>query len=481
MTWKSKVENGHLTDVKSVIPVFRPLGNGTECMITTSNSKTSLPPGIRETEKTKIPKLQQASAVVMVPARPSFDLDNNNLCRPSHSLTSNGRRILKEITKRTPETGRVMEFHGVTPREYYVLQNVLEETGRLRLSYDSNERILLVDMPSAIHEAPFTKLKDSLASTLQSLPYDHKLICSAVNMNLALEIEGASVTPDISIALMKVKGLRNELLIPFIAECACSETVAHALDKMKKTIRAHPEVTMAILAVVREAKVYESPKEGSVASATLLTSQRPMPRSEFIAEEFPPCEPVEIAGHTWCHLSSVEYMVWVKPDDAAQLDLDDEDEQYMACGALFPAFHMGAVMNMIQRGLEKVRDAFAAYSEHLNETVDVTRLEEAEVVFSIDWDDTITLMHDAVLSTSYARYKHWHEDAQLKDEPVQITTTRKRIWDPSYSPSESSASDDADLQETSTRLSRGRPKRKQRPTSQPPPHKSKLTGEKHRD
>ncbi|KAG1795618.1 uncharacterized protein HD556DRAFT_1441954 [Suillus plorans] len=419
-------------------------------------------------EKTKIPKLQQASAAVMVPARPSFDLDDKGYCRPSHSLTSNGRQILKEITKRTPETGHVMEFHGVTPREYYVLQNVLEETGRkLRLSYDSNERVLLVDMPSAIHEAPFTKLKDSLASTLQSLPYDHKLICSAVNMNLALEIEGASVMPDISIALMK--------------SAHAQRPVAHALDKMKKTIRAHPEVTMAILAVVREAKVYESPKEGSVASATLLTSQRPMPRSEFIAEEFPPCEPVEIAGHTWCHLSSVEYMVWVKPDDAAQLDLDDEDEQYMARGALFPAFRMGAVMNMIQRGLEKVRDAFAAYSEHLDETVDVTRLEEAEVVFSIDWDDTITLMHDAVLSTSYARYKHWHEDAQLKDEPVQITTTGKRIRDPSYSPSESSASDDADLQETSTRLSRGRPKRKQCPTSQPPPHKSKLTGEKHRD
>lgn len=149
--------------------------------------------------------------------------------------------------------------------------------------------------------------------------------------------------------------------------------------------------------------------------------------------------------------------------------------------ALFPAFRMGAVTHMIQQGLEKVRDAFAAYSEHLDETVDVTRLEEAEVVFSIDWDDTITLMHDAVLSTSYARYKHWHEDAQLKDEPVQITTTGKRIRDPSYSPSESSASEDADFQETSTRLSRGRPKRKQRAASQPPPHRSKLTGEEHRD
>lgn len=193
-------------------------------------------------------------------------------------------------------------------------------------------------MPSAIHEAPFTKLKDSLASTLQRLPYDHKLLCVDVNMNLALEIAKASVTPDISITVMKAKGLINELLIPLIGECACSETVAHALRRMKKTIRAHPEVAVAILAIVREARPYECPQEGSIASTTLLTSETPMPRSEFITEEFLPCEPVKIAGHSWCHLSSVEYIVWIKPDEEAQIDLDNHDEEYMARGVRFSQY-----------------------------------------------------------------------------------------------------------------------------------------------
>jgi hypothetical protein len=206
---------------------------------------------------------------------------------------------------------------------------------KFRLSYDSNKRVLIVNMPSAIHEAPFTKLKDSIASTLKCLPYDHELLCPDVNMNLALEIAKASVTPDISITVMKAKGLLNELLIPLIGECACSESVAHALRKMKKTIRAHPEVAVAILAIVREAKPYACPKKDSITSTTLLTSETPMPRSEFVTEEFPPCEPVVIAGHSWCHLSSVEYIVWIKPDEEAQIDFDNHDEEYMARGVRF--------------------------------------------------------------------------------------------------------------------------------------------------
>jgi hypothetical protein len=52
-------------------------------------------------------------------------------------------------------------------------------------------------MPGAIHEAPFTKLKISIASTLDHFPYDHKLICLTLEMNLPLEIEGELVMPDI--------------------------------------------------------------------------------------------------------------------------------------------------------------------------------------------------------------------------------------------------------------------------------------------
>lgn len=136
---------------------------------------------------------------------------------------------------------------------------------------------------------------------------------------------------------------------------------------------------------------------------------------------------------------------------------------------------MDPVMTMIQQGLEKMKDMFVAFTQRLDDTADVTRLKEAPVIFSMDWDDTVSLMNGAVQSTSYARYLNWLDDAQAETEPQQIKSG-KRIRDPSYSPSlsEVSASDDADLKEMST-ISRGRPKRRQRPASQPPPRKSQLT------
>jgi hypothetical protein len=129
---------------------------------------------------------------------------------------------------------------------------------------------------------------------------------------------------------------------------------------------------------------------------------------------------------------------------------------------------------MIQRGLEKIKDIFVAFTQRLDDTADVTRLKEAEVIFSMDWDDTVSFMNGAAHTTSYARYLNWL-DVQAETEPPQIKSG-KRIRDPSYSPSlsEVSTSDDADVKETST-ISRGRPKRRQRPVSQPPPRKSKLT------
>jgi hypothetical protein len=191
-------------------------------------------------------------------------------------------------------------------------------------------------MPSPAHEAPFTKLKDAFASTLKLIPYNHKLICPAVNMNLPLKVGSRSVTPDISITMMKASGLINQLLVPLIGECACSDTVANALGRMKNTIRNHPEVAVAILAVVREVKAYECPQEGSVASETLLTSDTPMLLDQFITEEFTLGEPVKIADHVWFHLGSVEYMVWVKQDGEAHIDFDNHNEEHMARGVRFP-------------------------------------------------------------------------------------------------------------------------------------------------
>ncbi|KAG2743860.1 hypothetical protein P692DRAFT_20676870, partial [Suillus brevipes Sb2] len=300
-------------------------------------------------------------------------------------------------------------FQGVEAREYDALQHVLEETGqaRARLFYDYSKRVLLVDMPGALHEALFTKLKLSLASSLEHIPYDHKLISSTLEMNSTLEINDKSYTPDIFVSMTKGNGASKELLLPLFGECVCSETLNHALEKIKETIGVHPEIDMIIIGIVREVNAYHSPKEDSLASKTFLQLPTPIPRDQFIPERSTPCEPVNVAGHTWCDLRSAEFLIWVKQDGEAQIDLSNQDAEHMAHGTLFPVINMDAATNMIQRGLKKIKDSFIAYTKHLDGTADITRMKEAKVGFSIDWEDSVRAFNTAVASALYSRYSNW--------------------------------------------------------------------------
>jgi hypothetical protein len=92
MPWKSKAENGHPNHsgylLKSATPVVRTLGNGIESTTTTSQSKTSLSPGICQSEKDKILNLPQASAAAtIVVANPLLDSGDSFQYHPSHRLT----------------------------------------------------------------------------------------------------------------------------------------------------------------------------------------------------------------------------------------------------------------------------------------------------------------------------------------------------------------------------------------------------------
>jgi hypothetical protein len=187
-------------------------------------------------------------------------------------------------------------------------------------------------MPSAIHEAPFDCLKLSLGQSISAMPYDEDLIFPMIHMNSSLSVKRKSVTPDICITVTAASGPTRIVLVPFIGECACSEDKSHAIRKLKNTIAAHPHIKMAILGLVREAQPFKSPDSDSVASQTLSTLDEPLPLEEFITERFPPCTPIMIANHNWCHISSVEFFVWVKGEDESILDLDNEDAEHMACG-----------------------------------------------------------------------------------------------------------------------------------------------------
>ncbi|KIK48160.1 hypothetical protein CY34DRAFT_104152 [Suillus luteus UH-Slu-Lm8-n1] len=370
-----------------------------------------------------------------------------------HHLTANGQNVLKELTKLPPETGRTMEFHGIDAREFEAIEEVLEETGRTskpRLTYDYNTNSLLVEMPSAIHEAPFDCLKLALGQSISAMSYDEDLIFPMVHMNSSLRVKRKSVTPDICITVTPASGPTRIVLVPFIGECACSEDKAHAIRKLKTTIAAYPHTKMAVLGLVCEAQPYKCPDENSVASQTLSILDEALPLDEFITERFPPCTSITIADHNWCHIRSVEFLVWVKGDDEAFLDLDNEDAEHMAHGTLLPDLNMDAVKSMLKRGLGKIRDSFVAFSKQLDPDADCTELEEDTIALRIRWKDYLIALNNGADVTAWTRYKNWHEKL-IKDREAGETTTAAMSSEP-----------------------RGRrSKRKRMSTSLPPPRRSR--------
>jgi hypothetical protein len=187
-------------------------------------------------------------------------------------------------------------------------------------------------MPSAIHEAPFDCLKLSLGQSIAMLPYDHDTVFQMIHMNSSLKVGRKSVTPDICLTLTPAEGPTNIVLVPFFGESACSEDKRHAIGKLAKTIRAHPDIKMAVLGLIREAQPYHHPKRNSHAWKFFSARPEPLPLDEFITERFPPCTSIKIARHNWCHVSSVELFVWVQGDDEAAIDLNKEDAEHMAHG-----------------------------------------------------------------------------------------------------------------------------------------------------
>jgi hypothetical protein len=92
--------------------------------------------------------------------------------------------------------------------------------GRFRLTYDYIKHLLVIDMPTVLHEAFYDDLKKSFTFAMDYIPYHHRTINPQVHMNYPLQITDKSVTPDMAILLTTRQGPTEILIIPFIGETA---------------------------------------------------------------------------------------------------------------------------------------------------------------------------------------------------------------------------------------------------------------------
>jgi hypothetical protein len=329
--------------------------------------------------------------------------------------TFNVRRVLNYLSK--PHKN-YMEFRGVRAREFGLIEQTLNETDQVstkpRLTYDCNTRILIIIMPSVLREASFDDVKDFVGDSIKALPYDRAVISPKTHMSWSLEIPDGVIIPDMTVSVTALEGPTEVVLIPFVGECAHTETDKHVFEKVEKVILAHPDTICVVVVLAREAAEYAAPGKDSTASKVLHggtdSSPKPLSLKEFINLRTTPRsfgEPIIIADHAWCHLSSVEYFVWARGDDGP-IDIRSEDPAHMAYGTLVPTLDMDAVTEMLNRGLTKIRDSFVTFQKQLVPDLDCTALAEAHVTSFTDWHNASKRIMSASDITAHKRYLAWH-------------------------------------------------------------------------
>ncbi|KAG2158545.1 uncharacterized protein EDB93DRAFT_1290270 [Suillus bovinus] len=137
--------------------------------------------------------IQDTNSVKDIIDNSACPLCDNVLRQSFHSelLTPTARKVLRYLILPT-HSQSLMEFPSVGPREFKLIEHAVGETDQImrkpRLSYDYHEHLLIIDMPSILHERFFDHLKDAMAAYFLFLPYDCELISPILSMNYSLKL-----------------------------------------------------------------------------------------------------------------------------------------------------------------------------------------------------------------------------------------------------------------------------------------------------
>ncbi|KAG2737786.1 hypothetical protein P692DRAFT_20656231, partial [Suillus brevipes Sb2] len=275
-----------------------------------------------------------------------------------------------------------------------------------RLTYIESDSTLIVEMPSAVHEAPLTALNSAFTCFLAILPFDH----DSINTNVLSNVEASnSLVPDLRVSLQNMRDAAAEVIVPVIGETAFSQHLDALMDKFQESLDADPSLKMVIMAVVTESKRYSSPRKGSLSRMAFMRDGSIRSAKDFIAGSnvLPTLDaPVIVEGHTWCSVESVRFKVWVRGDDV--IDLASHDPALVAEGTLYPVDNMDSVLDMIQKGVNLLREQIISMALAIDPDEDSVALRDPNIKFRIRKGDIITKIAGAMRETAYRRYSAWY-------------------------------------------------------------------------
>ncbi|KAG1867237.1 hypothetical protein DFJ58DRAFT_861492 [Suillus subalutaceus] len=224
------------------------------------------------------------------------------------------RDVLECIMEPDPEEESV-EFFDVYYRVFSAVSKIMELNWHTVTS-KTKDRIL-IESRSNIHEAPFGFLGQEFFGFLLGFSHNQQALSSTLSMNFGLEF----TIPDMSIWTV-----------------AMTRGHVGLLWKIKKEIADNAEVLMAIM-MLRQETSARSP-------SSFHSLQGDPARSHD--------KHIVIAGHTWCHLASVRFHVWVRGDEP--INVDNDNNELLARGTLFPNQDMDEVEAMIKKGMKMTQD-----------------------------------------------------------------------------------------------------------------------------
>ncbi|KAG1867233.1 hypothetical protein DFJ58DRAFT_769035 [Suillus subalutaceus] len=171
--------------------------------------------------------------------------------------------VLNFIMEPNPEE-EYAEFRDVDHQVYSTVSHIIDSNWlwlptRPRWSYFRDDRILLVERRSPIHEASFEHLS---LLFLHGFIHDDNPVLTTISMNSQLS---ASAIPDMAIRMDAVTENYQSYGVLVIGECAFAQDTDSVLRKIKYEIAGDPEVLMVILVVIDEYQPYRSPERVSEA------------------------------------------------------------------------------------------------------------------------------------------------------------------------------------------------------------------------
>jgi hypothetical protein len=205
-----------------------------------------------------------------------------------------------------------------------------------RLSYIDKYALLLVEMPTPLHEAPFASLGKVFSRFFDDIPYDR----TTINISILNTVElSTGIAPDQRISFHRLGHRRESTFIStMLGETALSQDPDDLFVKLREAVEANPYVLLVIAVLIKEARPYHSPAWRTVASQTLLRQPLHQNSNAFLVQSDEDSisaldVPVVVCGHEWCSIESVTFKVWVRGNDPIDIDTDNAD--LMAEGVRF--------------------------------------------------------------------------------------------------------------------------------------------------